>query len=111
MHNGVLVMLVYTVLVPCSRGCPPFVVRDKVKRTGWRDVQVLYMQVRGSKEVFRPGEEPRKRSTFIQQPYGSYGLFLSHVILIIFRYLVNYCPLQLTALNCNATVESKKSKM
>lgn len=29
----------------------------------------------------------------------------SHVILIIFRSLVNYCPQQLTLLNCNATVD------
>lgn len=59
MHNGFLVMLVYTVLVPCSRGCPPLVVKNKVKQTRWRNVQVLYMQVRGSKEVFRPREEPK----------------------------------------------------
>lgn len=52
-------MLVYTVLVPCLCGCPPFVAKNKVKQTRWRNVQGLYMQVRGSKEVFRPGEEPK----------------------------------------------------
>lgn len=35
------------------------VVRNKVKQTRWRNVHVLYMQDRGSKEVFRPGEEPK----------------------------------------------------
>lgn len=52
-------MLVYTVLVPCLRVCPLFVTREKVKQTRWRNVQVVYMQVRGSKEVFRPVEEPK----------------------------------------------------
>lgn len=50
MHNVFLIMLVYTLLVPCSRVCvSSFVIGGKV----------VYMQVTGSKEVFRPAEEPK----------------------------------------------------